>query len=46
LHVAADGVEALEFLRRKGVFANAIRPDLILLDLNLPRTGDEKCSRR
>jgi CheY-like chemotaxis protein len=32
-----DGVEAMEFLRRKGGFAEAPRPDLILLDLNLPR---------
>ncbi len=32
-----DGVEALEFLGRKNSFANAPRPDLILLDLNLPR---------
>jgi two-component system, chemotaxis family, response regulator Rcp1 len=37
LHVAADGVEAGQFLRREGKFANAVRPDLILLDLNLPR---------
>src|SRR5215471_12582966 len=37
LHVARDGVEALEFLRHQGKFAEAIRPDLILLDLNLPR---------
>jgi two-component system, chemotaxis family, response regulator Rcp1 len=37
LHVARDGVEALEFLRRQGTFADAVRPDLILLDLNLPR---------
>ena len=37
LHVASDGVEALEFLRRAGQFANAPRPDMILLDLNLPR---------
>jgi chemotaxis family two-component system response regulator Rcp1 len=32
-----DGVEALEYLHRKGKYANARRPDLILLDLNLPR---------
>ena len=32
-----DGVEAMEFLRRQGKFAQAERPDLILLDLNLPR---------
>jgi CheY-like chemotaxis protein len=37
LHVVADGVEALEFMRRRGVHANAPRPDLVLLDLNLPR---------
>lgn len=32
-----DGVEAMEFLRRQGKYAQAERPDLILLDLNLPR---------
>ncbi|MBA3393511.1 MAG: response regulator [Deltaproteobacteria bacterium] len=37
LHVARDGVEAIEFLRRRGKFADAVRPDLVLLDLNLPR---------
>jgi two-component system, chemotaxis family, response regulator Rcp1 len=37
LHVACDGVEAMAFLRREGVHADAPRPDLILLDLNLPR---------
>ena len=37
LSVARDGVEALEFLRRQGPHVNAPRPDLILLDLNLPR---------
>ncbi|MDB5924373.1 MAG: transcriptional regulator [Betaproteobacteria bacterium] len=37
LHWAKDGVEALEFLRREGRHANAPRPDIILLDLNLPR---------
>lgn len=37
LHVARDGIEAMEFLRRSGKFAGAVRPDLILLDLNLPR---------
>lgn len=35
--VANDGVEALEMLRRQGAHADAGRPDLILLDLNLPR---------
>ena len=37
LHVVGDGVEAIEFLRREGTYADAPRPDLILLDLNLPR---------
>jgi chemotaxis family two-component system response regulator Rcp1 len=37
LQVACDGVEALAYLRREGVHADAARPDLILLDLNLPR---------
>jgi CheY-like chemotaxis protein len=37
LHVVSDGVEALAFLRREGEFADAPRPGLILLDLNLPR---------
>ncbi len=37
LHVAPDGVEAMVFLRREGAHVNAPRPDLILLDLNLPK---------
>ena len=37
LHWAKDGVEALEFLRKQGPHANAPRPDIILLDLNLPK---------
>ena len=37
LHVARDGVEAMEFLHREGQHTSAVRPDLILLDLNLPR---------
>lgn len=37
LHVLADGDEVLPFLRREGRWAAAPRPDLILLDLNLPR---------
>ncbi len=37
LHVVQDGEEALQFLRREGQYADAPRPGLILLDLNLPR---------
>jgi chemotaxis family two-component system response regulator Rcp1 len=37
LHVAQDGIEALGFLHREGLHSEAPRPDLILLDLNLPR---------
>jgi chemotaxis family two-component system response regulator Rcp1 len=37
LHVAKDGVEALDFLKHRGRYADAVHPDLILLDLNLPR---------
>lgn len=37
LHIAADGVEALAFLRKEGKYANVPTPDLILLDLNMPR---------
>ena len=37
LSVVTDGVEAVDFLRRAGIYKDAPRPDLILLDLNLPR---------
>lgn len=37
LHVAMDGEEAMAFLRKEGEYAGAPMPDLILLDLNLPR---------
>jgi CheY-like chemotaxis protein len=37
LHTVKDGVEAMEFLRRQGKYKDAPRPDIILLDLNLPR---------
>jgi CheY-like chemotaxis protein len=37
LHVANDGAEALAFLRNEGVQADAPRPELILLDLNMPK---------
>ena len=35
--IARDGMEAMEYLRQDGEFAGAVRPDLILLDLNLPK---------
>lgn len=42
LHVVEDGVEALDFLFQRNDYADAPRPDLVLLDLNLPRkNGDE-----
>jgi len=37
LDCVADGVQAMQYLRREGEYANAPRPDLVLLDLNLPR---------
>lgn len=37
LHVVSDGVDAMAFLRKEGSYANAPTPDLVLLDLNLPR---------
>jgi CheY-like chemotaxis protein len=37
IHAVNDGVEALDFLRKKGKFATAVTPDVILLDLNMPR---------
>jgi CheY-like chemotaxis protein len=37
LHVVRDGQEALDFLYRRGAHVGAVRPDLVLLDLNLPK---------
>jgi chemotaxis family two-component system response regulator Rcp1 len=37
LHVVGDGIEALEFLRHEGKYEKSVHPDIILLDLNLPR---------
>jgi CheY-like chemotaxis protein len=37
LHVVSDGVDAMAFLRQEGEFTDEPRPDLVLLDLNLPR---------
>ena len=42
LNVVGDGVEALEYLRRQGKYAHAARPDMVLLDLNLPRKDGRK----
>lgn len=39
LHVVRDGIDALAFLRREDGHAGAPRPDLVLLDLNMPRLG-------
>jgi two-component system, chemotaxis family, response regulator Rcp1 len=39
LHVAVDGAEAMAFVRREGKYSDAPRPDLVLLDLNLPKKG-------
>jgi chemotaxis family two-component system response regulator Rcp1 len=37
IQAVTDGVEAIEFLRREGKYANALRPDFVILDLNLPK---------
>jgi CheY-like chemotaxis protein len=42
LHIADDGVEALDFLHQRGKHAGAPRPDLILLDLNMPRKNGQE----
>lgn len=46
LHVVEDGHEALDFLNQRGEYEEAPRPDLILLDLNLPRVNGETVLRR
>src|SRR5688572_13966336 len=45
LIVASDGEEALELVEHKGSFGNASRPDLIILDLNLPKSDGEDVLR-
>jgi CheY-like chemotaxis protein len=42
LHVAEDGIEAIEFLNQRGKYADAPRPDLIVLDLNMPRKNGQE----
>jgi len=42
LHVVTDGVEALDFLRRNGEYEDVPCPDIVLLDLNLPRKDGEE----
>jgi CheY-like chemotaxis protein len=46
LQVAVDGVEAMALLRREGIYLHAARPDLILLDLNLPKMDGREVLRR
>jgi two-component system response regulator len=46
LHVVRDGQEALDFLYRSGSYADAPRPDLILLDLNLPKYDGRQVLQR
>jgi Response regulators consisting of a CheY-like receiver domain and a winged-helix DNA-binding domain len=45
LNCVVDGVEALEYLRQQGKFTDAARPDLIMLDLNMPRKDGREVLR-
>ena len=42
LHVVDDGEKALKFLRKEAPYGEAVRPDIILLDLNMPRKGGQE----
>lgn len=42
LHVVGNGIEAMEFLNREGEYAQKPRPDLLLLDLNMPKKGGKE----
>ena len=46
IHVAADGEAAIAFLRREGTYRDAPRPEIILLDLNLPKMGGHEVLAR
>jgi CheY-like chemotaxis protein len=46
LHVVRDGLEALDFLYRRDAYVDAVRPDLILLDLNLPKYDGRQVLQR
>jgi len=46
LHWVKDGVEALDFLYMRGKYKDAPKPDIILLDLNLPKKDGRECCRR
>jgi two-component system, chemotaxis family, response regulator Rcp1 len=46
LTVVTDGVEALSYLRREGRYSEAVRPDLVLLDLNLPKMDGREVLKR
>jgi len=45
LNVVNDGVEAIAYLRKQGKYSNSVRPDLILLDLNLPKKDGKEVLR-
>lgn len=44
--VVHDGIEAMKFLRRQGDYSQSARPSLILLDLNMPKRMDARCSKK